>query len=211
MFMQTFIKIFYVQGIWLYSLFQNLNFGNASSIPNDIWQSLRLHLVNINAYAKFYQNIPNGLELSTFFTNKYISVSSWQGHRATSWCIFQSKSNRIIGIHDTVRTAIASLVYMTPCVQQSHHWYTWHRAYSNRIIGIHDTVRTAIASLEYMTPCVQQSHHWYTWHRAYSNRIIGIHDTVRTAIASLVYMTPCVQQSHQWYTWHRAYQSWYCC
>ena len=32
-------------------------------IPNDILQSLGLHLVNINGYAKFYQNIPNGLRV----------------------------------------------------------------------------------------------------------------------------------------------------
>ena len=36
-------------------------------IPNDIWQSLGLHLVNINAYAKFYQNIPNGLRVIDIF------------------------------------------------------------------------------------------------------------------------------------------------
>ena len=87
MFTQKFIKIFHsVQEIGLFSLFQNLNLGNTSAmprpIPNDIWQSLGLHLVNINAYAKFYQNIPNGLELSTFFTNRSVTKSSqtvrWQ-------------------------------------------------------------------------------------------------------------------------------------
>ena len=36
-------------------------------IPNEIWQSLGLHLVNINAYAKFYQNIPNGLRVINIF------------------------------------------------------------------------------------------------------------------------------------------------
>ena len=36
-------------------------------ILNDIWQSLGLHLVNINAYAKFYQNIPNGLRVINIF------------------------------------------------------------------------------------------------------------------------------------------------
>ena len=34
---------------------------------NVISQSLGLDVVNINAYTKFYKNIPNGLELSTFF------------------------------------------------------------------------------------------------------------------------------------------------
>ena len=28
-------------------------------MANDIWQSLGLDLVNINVYAKFYQNIPH--------------------------------------------------------------------------------------------------------------------------------------------------------
>ena len=36
-------------------------------ILNDIWQFLGLHLVNINAYAKFYQNIPNGLRVIDIF------------------------------------------------------------------------------------------------------------------------------------------------
>ena len=50
--------------------FQNLNLGSTSPIPNDIWQSLGLHLVNINAYAKFYQNIPNGLRVIDIFHEK---------------------------------------------------------------------------------------------------------------------------------------------
>ena len=66
MFRQKFIKIFHlVQEIGLFSLFQNLNLGNASANPK--WQSLGLHLININAYAKFYQNIPNGLRVIDFF------------------------------------------------------------------------------------------------------------------------------------------------
>ena len=36
---------------------------------NVISQSFGLNVININAYAKFYQNVPNGLELLTFFTN----------------------------------------------------------------------------------------------------------------------------------------------
>ena len=36
-------------------------------IPNDILQSHGLLLVNINAYAKFYQNIPNGLRVIDIF------------------------------------------------------------------------------------------------------------------------------------------------
>ena len=52
---------------------------------NIISQSLGLDVVNINAYAKFYQNIPNGLELSTFFTNRSVTKSSqtvrWQNNQ----------------------------------------------------------------------------------------------------------------------------------
>ena len=43
---------------------------------NVISQSLGLDAVNINAYAKFYQNIPNGLELLTFFTNSPVTKSN---------------------------------------------------------------------------------------------------------------------------------------
>ena len=126
MFTQKFIKIFHsVQEIGLFSLFQNLNLGNASvnpkrhlsiswatscqhqcvckiwskypkwlksyrrfftnrpaskslffriwtsatpqPTPYDIWQALGLHLVNINAYVKFYQNVPNGLRVIDIF------------------------------------------------------------------------------------------------------------------------------------------------
>ena len=43
---------------------------------NVISQSLGLDVVNINAYANFYQNIPNGLMLSTFFTDRPVTKSS---------------------------------------------------------------------------------------------------------------------------------------
>ena len=70
MFMQKFIKIIHtVQEIGLFSLFQNLNVTSATPrpIPNDIWQPLGLHLVNIIAYAKFDRNIPNGLRVIDTF------------------------------------------------------------------------------------------------------------------------------------------------
>ena len=63
-------------------------------IPNDTWQSLGLHLVNINAYAKFYQNIPNGLELSTFFRNRSVTKSSqtvrWQNQMFDYRALYES-------------------------------------------------------------------------------------------------------------------------
>ena len=46
------------------------------------FRSHGLDVININVYAKFYQNIPIGLELSTFFTNSQVTKSSqtvrWQ-------------------------------------------------------------------------------------------------------------------------------------
>ena len=57
--MQNFITIFHsVQEIGPFSLFQNLELGKTSTEKNVISQSLGLDLVNINVYAKVYQNIP---------------------------------------------------------------------------------------------------------------------------------------------------------
>ena len=42
-------------------------------MKNVILQSLGLNLVTINVYTTVYQNIPNGLELSTFFTNRSVT------------------------------------------------------------------------------------------------------------------------------------------
>ena len=58
MYMQNFIIIYHsVQEIGPFSLFQNLELGKASTEKNVISQSLGLDLVNINVYAKVYQNI----------------------------------------------------------------------------------------------------------------------------------------------------------
>ena len=40
-------------------------------IQNDIWQSLGLHFVNIDAYAKFYQNIPNGSRVKSSLFSEF--------------------------------------------------------------------------------------------------------------------------------------------
>ena len=45
-------------------------------MTNGIWQSLELELVNINVYAKFYQNIPYGwlrTDTSSQTDNKVLS------------------------------------------------------------------------------------------------------------------------------------------
>ena len=68
--MQNFITIFHsVQEIGPFSLFffRIWNSARPRPIPYGIWQSLGLHLVNINAYANFYQNIPNGLRVIDIF------------------------------------------------------------------------------------------------------------------------------------------------
>ena len=60
--MQNFITVFHsVQEIGPFSLFQNLELGKASIDEKGHSQSLGLDLVNINFYAKVYQNIPLSL------------------------------------------------------------------------------------------------------------------------------------------------------
>ena len=67
--MQNFITIFHsVQEIGPFSLFHNLELGKASTDENVISQSLGLDLVNINVYAKVYQNIPLSSRDRAIFT-----------------------------------------------------------------------------------------------------------------------------------------------
>ena len=67
--MQNFITIFHsVQEIAPLSLFLNLELGKASIDKNVISQSLGLDLVNINVYAKVYQNIPLSSRDRAIFT-----------------------------------------------------------------------------------------------------------------------------------------------
>ena len=67
--MQNFITMIHsVQEIAPLSLFQNLELGKASTNENVISQSLGLDLVNINVYAKVYQNIPLSWRDRAIFT-----------------------------------------------------------------------------------------------------------------------------------------------
>ena len=67
--MQNFITIFHsVQEIGPFSLFQNLELGKALNDENVISQSLWLDHVNINVYAKVYQNIPLSSRDRAIFT-----------------------------------------------------------------------------------------------------------------------------------------------
>ena len=67
---QNFITIFFtVLEIGPFSPFQNLERGKASTDKKNVsWQSLGLDLVNINVYAKVYQNIPLSLRDGAIFT-----------------------------------------------------------------------------------------------------------------------------------------------
>ena len=64
----VYAKFHSVQEIGPFSLFQNLKLSKASTDKNVISQSLGLDLVNINVYAKVYQNIPLSLRDRAIFT-----------------------------------------------------------------------------------------------------------------------------------------------
>ena len=75
--MQNFITIFFtVLEIGPFSLFQNLELGKASTNKNVSSQSLGLDLVNINVYAKVYQNIPLSSRDTAIFT--FSEFGAWQ-------------------------------------------------------------------------------------------------------------------------------------
>ena len=67
--MQNFITIFFtVLKIGPFSHFQNFELDKASTDKNVIWLSLGLDPVNINVYAKVYQNIPLSSRDRAIFT-----------------------------------------------------------------------------------------------------------------------------------------------
>ena len=67
--MQNFITIFHsVQKIGPFSLFRIWSSAKPRPMKNDISQSLGLDLVNINVYAKVYQNIPLSSRDRAIFT-----------------------------------------------------------------------------------------------------------------------------------------------
>ena len=67
--MQNFITVFLtVQEMGPFSLFQNLELGKASTDKNVSSQSLGPDLVNINVYAKVYQNVPLSSRDRAIFT-----------------------------------------------------------------------------------------------------------------------------------------------
>ena len=75
--MQNFITIFHsVQEIGPFSLFQNLELGKASTDEKCISQSLGLDLVNINVYAKVYQNIPLSSRDRAIFTFSELNLGN---------------------------------------------------------------------------------------------------------------------------------------
>ena len=96
MFTQKFIKIFHkVQEIELFWLFQNLALGKAST--NDkchfaiSWTRCRQY----QCVCKILSNIPNSLELSTFYTNRPVTKSSqtvrWQNQMFDYRALYESQ------------------------------------------------------------------------------------------------------------------------
>ena len=81
MFTQKFIKIFYsVQEIGLFSLFQNLNLGNASANPKWYLTISWATSCQYQCVCKILSNIPNGLRvIDIFFTNRPGTKSSQTG------------------------------------------------------------------------------------------------------------------------------------
>ena len=78
------------QEIGPFSLFQKLELGKASTDKNVSSQSLGLDLVNINVYAKVYQNIPlssRDRAIFTFFQNLALGKASTDDkcHFAIPW------------------------------------------------------------------------------------------------------------------------------
>ena len=94
--MQNFIIIFHsVQEIGPFSLFQNLELGKASTDENVISQSFGLDLVNINVYAKVYQNIPLSSRDRALFT--FSEFEPWQ-RLGQSQLIFDNPLGYILSI-----------------------------------------------------------------------------------------------------------------
>ena len=68
MFMQKFIKIFHtVQAIGPFFFFRIWHSAKPQPMIHVILQFLELDLFNIKLFAKFYQNIPNGLRVKFHF------------------------------------------------------------------------------------------------------------------------------------------------
>ena len=80
--MQNFITIFFtVQEIGPFSLFQDLELGEASTIKNVSSQSLGLDLFNINVYTKFIKIFHSVQEIGLFslFQNLALGKASTDG------------------------------------------------------------------------------------------------------------------------------------
>ena len=79
MFTQKFIKIFHsVQEIGLFSLFQNLNLGNASANPTWHLTVSWATSCQYQCVCKIWSKYSKIFESSTFFTNRSVSKSLFQ-------------------------------------------------------------------------------------------------------------------------------------
>ena len=157
MFTQKFIKIFHsVQEIGLFSLFQNLNLGNATANPKWHLTTLGLHLVNINAFAKFYQNIPNGLRVIDIFqeqagvkifTNRPGTKSSqtvrWQNQMFDNRALYGIQLQVLVDFLRVVQSdwwLIICDVKRSYSLRPGYKFYIlclWHRKCNNNPVGLY--------------------------------------------------------------------------
>ena len=83
---QNFITIFFtVQEIGPFLLFQNLELGKSSTDKKCQFTTLGLVLVNINVYAKVYQNIPLNSRDRAIFTFSEFASTDDKCHFAIPW------------------------------------------------------------------------------------------------------------------------------
>ena len=94
-------------------------------IQNDIWQSLGLHLVNINAYAKFYKNIPNGLRVIDIFRH-----FSWTGRGQNLHKLSSDKIKCLIIGYSIKFNFKFQLTFLGSC-------NCWAKAWQNKHLHVH--------------------------------------------------------------------------
>ena len=107
--MHNFIKIFKkFQEIGPVSLFFRIwTSATPRSIPNDIWQSLGLYLVNINMYAKLHHKSPVSLAIFTFSEfgarhNLEMSFCNLLGYIWQSLCLDHVNSNEYANFYQNI-------------------------------------------------------------------------------------------------------------
>ena len=133
--MQNFIKIYQkFQGIGPLSLFYRIwTWAKPRPIPNIIWQSHWLYLVNINVYAKFHHNILTALEIGSFLL--FFRIWSWTKPQPT-----KNISSQSLGL-DLVNINVYAKVYQNiPLSSRVRAIFTffriWHSAKPRPMINV---------------------------------------------------------------------------